>query len=184
MNWPFSDITPADIGRFAAKGEWHKVARAARMASNQVSKDLQMLKSYWEGVNGNSSFWGHTADTFIRAQSPQGKVVFHSPVAKVVEGEVVDNPVPGKKLRYRVVIIPMIHGPNKQKILGNPVQIIGHATYEEEGGQLTLWPDFRELEQLENTYSPQFLKDLAARIQKEGFQVTEIMDSDFPIDLS
>jgi len=37
-NWPFSDITPNDIARFAAKGQWSKVAKAARLASRVAAK--------------------------------------------------------------------------------------------------------------------------------------------------
>jgi len=37
-NWPFSDITPNDIARFAARGQWSKVAKAARLASRKAAK--------------------------------------------------------------------------------------------------------------------------------------------------
>jgi len=36
-NWPFSDITPNDIARFAARGQWSKVAKAARLASRKAA---------------------------------------------------------------------------------------------------------------------------------------------------
>lgn len=32
MIWPFKDITPTDITRFASNGEWEKVKKAADMA--------------------------------------------------------------------------------------------------------------------------------------------------------
>jgi hypothetical protein len=34
-NWPFKDITPNDIARFAASGQWDAVAKAAKMASRR-----------------------------------------------------------------------------------------------------------------------------------------------------
>lgn len=34
-NWPFTDITPSDIGRMAARGNWNGVIKAARLATGR-----------------------------------------------------------------------------------------------------------------------------------------------------
>jgi len=59
-NWPFSDITPNDIARFAASGQWSKVAKAARLASRKAAGNVESivealeeaLNMYQDGMPG------------------------------------------------------------------------------------------------------------------------------------
>ena len=43
-SWPFSDITPNDVARFAAKGDWKNLEKVARLAK-EISQDKKLIEA-------------------------------------------------------------------------------------------------------------------------------------------
>lgn len=101
-NWPFSDIRPSDLSRFAAQGRWDLVRKAALMASRTAASGT--MQDVQRQVGGSRSYtpdedgiWDSYSITFKRnavtlEEMDEGKAESNSVTFSIKNGQVMVTP--------------------------------------------------------------------------------------------